>query len=1062
MKSKILVLIFLAFILQSYVHSQTSNYVKIEGQKFILNGSDYYPVAVNYLVQITKNHTNNSYYLSPNWNHSNEWGWPNTGGDGRFIYSTTDDIGVSHNKLVNDMSKMSGRGINTLRVCGLGVNFENGAITYPGGCSETVYFEKIEELLNILQTYNLKAILLIGAPMDVQYDMVYIEFLTRLSTRLKNRTALMGYDFLNEPSTFNGGNQKYIISSRISNWHYSIKKNAPNHLTTIGYSYTIAAVIDWDPAMHPVDFASFHIYAWSKDVQLSKNIIASSLKWYSNTIQKPWIIGETGYSGTNITSVNDNRVGTETQQKDFADFTMQRALDCNCSGYTWWQFQEINWRNPWEDYLGLITHFDKNLQNNGEKEKLVMQSFKNFNPNNINVSNCVKPSNYYNMWGKTYLRNQGRVVDNQGNPIKDAVIDRSGITFTDENGYFKYYTEPTGNYYTLSITAPGYSVVQISNPASNVGTITLNPVNYMNCWLKKWTNNNSDWIDGHHIQSFDKFYPGDFDGDGLDELLCVVNTGNENGDYITMLDYFDNDWHWKWSNNGDKNLGSGIYQYRDEFIIGDFNGDGKDEILGHDLDGWITLFSYENNNIVWKWSAGNSHDLYDYRSNLIAGDFNGDGQDEILGNDIDNNGYITLFRLEGFTQPWDLANADFVWKWTDEGSHAMQPYKDNLIAGDFNGDGQDEILGNDIDNNGWITLFRLEGFTQPWDLANADFVWKWSDGGDDYHGIYPYRDNLIVGNFDSDPADEILGIDTWATKFDFINNDWYWSWSTEGTALLGDWSVNENNTFFFLKADLNEPEYFMVLNQNTSSDFCNMYLKNPLEGTNTINTFTVPFTVSGTNVNETNKWDVQGCDGADKAYKFYLPQSSKIKATLCSNLTNFDTKFEIFKEDGTRTNYYNNDYSCSFNNLYSTINGIQLAEGYYYAVVDGYCGRTGNYELSVTIDNTKSAITISTDNIIILSDTDDLGKYDSNKEVTKTLNEINVFPNPAKDMLNIILPDNLQYRIELIDVNGKSIKSFINVEGIINMDCSDVNSGIYLLKVSSSEKIHQQKIVITK
>jgi hypothetical protein len=49
-------------------------------------------------------------------------------------------------------------------------------------------------------------------------------------------------------------------------------------------------------------------------------------------------------------------------------------------------FQEINWRNPWEDYLGLITHFDKNLQNNGEKEKLVMQSFKNFNPNNINVS----------------------------------------------------------------------------------------------------------------------------------------------------------------------------------------------------------------------------------------------------------------------------------------------------------------------------------------------------------------------------------------------------------------------------------------------------------------------------------------------------------------------------------------------------------------------------------------------------------------------------------------------------------------------------------------------------
>lgn len=1045
MKSKILVLIFLAFILQSYVHSQTSNYVKIEGQKFVLNGSGYYPVAVNYLVQITKNHINNSYYLSPNWNHSNEWGWPNTGGDGRFIYSTTDDIGVSHNKLVNDMSKMSGRGINTLRVCGLNVNFENGSITYPSGCSETVYFEKIEELLNILQTYNLKAILLIGAPMDVQYDMVYNEFLTRLSTRLKNRTALMGYDFLNEPSTFNGGNQKYIISSRISNWHYSIKKNAPNHLTTIGYSYTIAAVIDWDPAMHPVDFASFHIYAWSKDVQLSKNIIASSLKWYSNTIQKPWIIGETGYSGTNITSVNDNRVGTETQQKDFADFTMQRALDCNCSGYTWWQFQEINWQNPWEDYLGLITHFDKNLQNNGEKEKLVMQSFKNFNPNNINVSNCVKPSNYYNMWGKTYLRNQGRVVDNQGNPIKDAVIDRSGITFTDENGYFKYYTEPTGNYYTLSITAPGYNVVQISNPASNVGTITLNPVNYMNCWLKKWTNNNNDKINGWTIRNTDKFYHGDFDGDGMDELLCVQYTGGNN-DWITLFDYVNNNWQWTWSNYGDKTKGGGIYPYRHNLTIGDFNGDGRDELLGNDTpSGWMTMFRYENGNFVWKWSDGGQDisGMRPYRDNLISGDFNGDGKDEILGNDIDGNGWITMFQF---------SNNKFNWVWSDGGSGSLRPYRDNLLAGDFDGDGKVEILGNDIDGNGWITMFKF---------VNGNFSWIWSDNGID-NGMRPYRNKLIVGNFDSDPADEILGIYTWATKFDFINNNWFWSWSTENSAILGDWSVNRYHTCFFIKADLNEPEYFMVLNQNTSSDFCNMYLKNPLEGTNTINTFTVPFTVSGTNINESNKWDVQGCDGADKAYKFYLPQSSKIKATLCSNLTNFDTKLEIFKEDGIRTNYYNDDYSCSFNNLYSTINGIQLAEGYYYAVVDGYCGRTGNFELSVTIDNTKSAITKSTDNITILSDTDDLGKYDSNKEVTKILNEINVFPNPAKDMLNIILPDNLQYRIELINVNGKSIKSFNNIEGIINMDCSDVNSGIYLLKVSSSEKIHQQKVVITK
>jgi len=73
-----------------------------------------------------------------------------------------------------------------------------------------------------------------------------------------------------------------------------------------------------------------------------------------------------------------------------------------------------------------------------------------------------------------------------------------------------------------------------------------------------------------------------------------------------------------------------------------------------------------------------------------------------------------------------------------------------------------------------------------------------------------------------------------------------------------------------------------------------------------------------------------------------------------------------------------------------------------------------------------------------------------------------VFPNPAQDMLRIILPDNRLYMIELIDVNGKSIKLFNNVFDTFNMDCSDVNSGFYLLQVSSSEKMHQQKIVITR
>ena len=946
MKTNPLILIFLSFILQGQVFSQTSNYVKIEGQKFVLNGKDYYPVAVNYLLQITKNHTNNTYYLSPNWNYSNLWGIPDTGGERRYIYSTTDDIGISHNKLVNDISKMRGRGINTVRIMGLNVFFKNGSISYPNECSETVYFEKIEEILNLLQTFELKAILLIGAPMDAQYDMVYIDFLNRLSTYFKNKTSLMGYDFLNEPNSFIGGKQKFINSSRISNWHYSIKKNAPDHLTTIGYSYTIAAIIDWDPALHPVDFASFHIYAWSKDVQLSKNVIASSLKWYCNTINKPWIVGEIGYSGTNDPSVNNPRVGTESQQKDFADFTMQKALDCHCCGYTWWQFQEINWDTLWEKYLGLITPFDNNQPNNGEREKAAMLSFKNFNPNSINVSNCVKPSNYYNMWGKTYLRNQGRVLDNQGNPTKDAVIDRSGITFSNENGYFKYYTEPTGNYYTLSVTAPGYSVVQFPNPGFDVGVATLFPINYLNCWMKRWSNNKNDMVGEWTINSIDKYFNGDFDGNGKDELLCVQNTSKGKSSLFS----FNNGWMKKWTNNGDGSLGEWIFCQNDKFLIGDFNGDGKDELLciQDNEQGRAVLFEFNDDNGQWSviWTNNTNGWLSGWKirqdDKFITGDFNGDGKDDLMCITNSDNGWASVFSF--FQGQW-------LYMWSNYGNGWIGEWKirtiDIFYCGDFNGNGKADLFcvqntGGDKD---WMTLLSFNG---SWGKL-------WSNRGSSSFGIYPYRNRLIVGNFDTDGSDELLGINSWATKFDFNNSNWIWNWSTEHSKMLGDWDVNPNNSILFYKANLTEPEYLMIISQNTSSDFCNMYLMNPIGNTKRINTYCAPFSVYGATIDESNDWDVQDMD--------------------------------FFSKDPA------------------------LSKNHYF----------GNDNLPIS-----------------------------------------VFPNPINSIANVILSKDTAFTIELIDMRGKLIKSFKDIEKSLVLDCSDINSGIYLLKVFSSDELYQQKVVISK
>lgn len=108
-------------------------------------------------------------------------------------------------------------------------------------------------------------------------------------------------------------------------------------------------------------------------------------------------------------------------------------------------------------------------------------------------------------------------------------------------------------------------------------------------------------------------------------------------------------------------------------------------------------------------------------------------------------------------------------------------------------------------------------------LIRYDNGWNtlWTNNGQSEGvGIYPYRNRLLVGNFDSDPADEILGIYTWATKFDLnINNQWDWSWSNYGSGRLSDWAVNPNHRIFFMKVMKIVPDYLFVARGNPNTNY---------------------------------------------------------------------------------------------------------------------------------------------------------------------------------------------------------------------------------------------------
>ncbi|MBT5538276.1 MAG: hypothetical protein HOK29_04920, partial [Candidatus Marinimicrobia bacterium] len=114
----------------------------------------------------------------------------------------------------------------------------------------------------------------------------------------------------------------------------------------------------------------------------------------------------------------------------------------------------------------------------------------------------------------------------------------------------------------------------------------------------------------------------------------------------------------------------------------------------------------------------------------------------------------------------------------------------------------------------------------------------------------------------------------------------------------------------------------------------------------------LPFTAEGSNIGETDDWDIQASDGADYSYGLTIYGDTFINVNTCWSGADYDTKLEIFTADdeclGTTTGNYNDDSGCTeTGELVSALNDVLLSEGTYYIVVDGFGGQEGNFQISV-------------------------------------------------------------------------------------------------------------------
>lgn len=307
--------------------------------------------------------------------------------------------------------------------------------------------------------------------------------------------------------------KKEEICNFTAMWYDAIKAVDSNHLISIS-SGNIFGVFDYDPAIIKTDLHDYHEYPYNyiQGFELWGNFFTPAqirerwlsryeimFYWQKNNNPTPWILSETAASawtaqGQDVFGQNTNAnapgyttnaefvgknfsqppfsYGSYQDQLDFARQTQQMVLNHSGAGYGWWEFMWNERNAPFnsakefsEQFIGLLDRGDPAAQGSGyvynnSLDRPVVAAF-NTNPiTKPQPGSGTMPDNYYNPFGgdsQTNYTITGKIVDQIGNPIKDAVLMARNYWDEDDSFPKKYkcfpftFSKPDG---TFQLTAP--------------------------------------------------------------------------------------------------------------------------------------------------------------------------------------------------------------------------------------------------------------------------------------------------------------------------------------------------------------------------------------------------------------------------------------------------------------------------------------------------------------------------------------------------------------------------------------------------------------------------------
>jgi Ca2+-binding RTX toxin-like protein len=342
-------------------------------------------------------------------------------------------------------------------------------------------------------------------------------------------------------------------------------------------------------------------------------------------------------------------------------------------------------------------------------------------------------------WGTAANMNGDTITDlSAGDKILFTDATLAGFTFSLSGHTLTY----TGGSLTLTSLPSGHLVARAA-PGGGVQLSLLHPHNDFNgdgrsdvLWrddsgrVTDWLGQANSGLSGNfanadanagtdwHIAG-----TGDFNGDGRGDILWRNDNGN-----VT-------NWLGQAKGGFASNFANAFYQVDNSWHVagtGDFNGDGRSDVLWRNDSGRVTdWLGQANSGFSGNFANSDANAGTDWHI-VGTGDFNGDGIDDVLWRN--DNGNVTDWL--GQANGGFASNFGNVFYQVDNGWHVAG-------TGDFNGDGLMDILWRN--NSGEVTDWLGQangGFVS--NFANAD-----ANAGTDWHIV-------SIGDFNGDAIDDIL------------------------------------------------------------------------------------------------------------------------------------------------------------------------------------------------------------------------------------------------------------------------------------------------------------------